>query len=223
LLKLSPVLGIFFDKIMSIALPEINALSRTIGAVTMISGGTAANIIPEKVSATGNFRILSGETSEQTLNTIKKILRGLDVEIKASKTAEPSKVSKTDGKGFEVLCAAINKTWGEYNLPSMSPAFTCGGLPDSSSAGDFKLPADGVELSLNKETVNCKSGAVGVIPYLMLAGSDSRSYGNISDGIYRFTPMRMTEKDREMIHGINESISFDDLHKMIEFYINLLT
>ena len=187
LLKLSPILGVFFGRIMSRALPEINALSRTIGAVTMINGGTAANVIPEEMRAVGNFRILSGESVAETVSAIKKALKGLDIEINILKSAEPSSVSRVGGRGFDILSSAIEKTWGKSEVGSRGESFGCA-----------------------------------VIPYLMLAGSDSRSYSIISDSIYRFTPMKMTETDREMIHGINESISYEDFYGMIEFYLNLI-
>jgi carboxypeptidase PM20D1 len=62
-----------------------------------------------------------------------------------------------------------------------------------------------------------------VIPYLMIARSDSRFYSDISDGIYRFSPMIMSKVERASIHGINEKISQVSFRKMIDFYLEILT
>ncbi|MDP4185945.1 MAG: M20 family peptidase [Bacteroidota bacterium] len=61
-----------------------------------------------------------------------------------------------------------------------------------------------------------------VMPALMLALSDSRSYAGVSDNIYRFAPYQMGNKDMERIHGNNERIYIADYKKMIEFYYLLI-
>ena len=61
-----------------------------------------------------------------------------------------------------------------------------------------------------------------VSPYLMVQCSDSRSWGIISDKVYRFSAMDLTSEERATIHGNNERVRLDGICKAVEFYIRLM-
>lgn len=61
-----------------------------------------------------------------------------------------------------------------------------------------------------------------VSPYLMVACSDSRHYGRISDKVYRFSAVDLTAEERHTIHANNEHIRLDTVKRACEFYIRLM-
>ena len=61
-----------------------------------------------------------------------------------------------------------------------------------------------------------------VSPYLMVQCSDSRSWGVISDKVYRFCAMDLTDDERASIHGNNERVRLEGICKAVEFYIRLI-
>jgi carboxypeptidase PM20D1 len=61
-----------------------------------------------------------------------------------------------------------------------------------------------------------------VAPYLVVAGTDSRSFTRVSDDVYRFQPLHFKAKETAMIHGTNEHMTIDNLRRMIGFYARLI-
>lgn len=59
-------------------------------------------------------------------------------------------------------------------------------------------------------------------PGLVLAGTDSRHYQQVSDNSYRFAPYTFGPQDLGRIHGLNERIGIEDYRLMIKFYAQLI-
>jgi carboxypeptidase PM20D1 len=62
-----------------------------------------------------------------------------------------------------------------------------------------------------------------VAPGMMVAATDSRHMLPIADHVYRFSPVRATDKDLSRFHGTNERISIENYAQMIAFYHRLIT
>jgi len=65
-------------------------------------------------------------------------------------------------------------------------------------------------------------GDVVVSPGLMIAGSDTRHYGKVSDNSFRFNPMVQTREDLTSFHGTNEKISIEHLGLGIRTYMQII-
>jgi len=90
----------------------------------------------------------------------------------------------------------------------------------SNPMGESSSTADGyIKI---KNTVN-KVYPEGIVsPFLVTATTDSRHYKDITDNIYRFVPMVLTNEDLKKIHGLNESISIENYTLIINFFTELM-
>ena len=61
-----------------------------------------------------------------------------------------------------------------------------------------------------------------VTPYLVVAGTDSRHFNDISDNIYRFSPIKINKGNIKSFHGLNERLPVSDFENSIRFYHQLI-
>lgn len=153
-------------------IPPVASMSRTTTAVTMASGSPAPNVLPQKASATVNFRIMPGETMEDVEAHIRKVVKNKNIEVRLLKGKDPSKISPTDSRAFNAITEITN--------------------------------------SLDVNAV--------VTPYLVMGGTDARSYEPICDNIYRYSPFTMSTELLLTTHGTNERIPIDTLGDALRFF-----
>ncbi|MBQ6600358.1 MAG: M20/M25/M40 family metallo-hydrolase [Clostridia bacterium] len=73
-----------------------------------------------------------------------------------------------------------------------------------------------------KETVKKVFPDVGVSPFILNAGTDSRHFAKICDRIYRFGAFRLDDELFATVHSANERMPIKDYLKMVEFYTELM-
>jgi len=89
---------------------------------------------------------------------------------------------------------------------------------DPPKISDYKTQA----FDYISETVKKVFPDVGVSPFILNAGTDSRHFAEICDKIYRFGAFRLNDDLFSTVHSANERLPVDDYLKMIEFYTELM-
>ncbi|MBE0673869.1 MAG: M20/M25/M40 family metallo-hydrolase [Bacteroidales bacterium] len=91
-----------------------NALVRTTTAPTIITAGVKDNVVPATATAVVNFRILAGETSEDIIKHVKKVIGDDRIVVEALPGAkEPAPVSPVDVYGFASILKTIRQVYPE--------------------------------------------------------------------------------------------------------------
>jgi acetylornithine deacetylase/succinyl-diaminopimelate desuccinylase-like protein len=118
------------------AIPYYNALLRTTCVATMLSGGHAANALPQSAKAIVNCRIFPGEDPEEVHKTLERVAGGSNVKVTfvAEKTADGKLIpivavppSALLPELTNALERALSTMWsGMQVVPSMSTGATDG-------------------------------------------------------------------------------------------------
>ena len=80
---------------------------RTTTAATMVTGSPKSNILPTRATAVINFRILPGETAQMVEERVIGLIDDDRVVVTNEFGANPSPVSPTDSRGFELISKTI--------------------------------------------------------------------------------------------------------------------
>ena len=84
-----------------------NAMIRTTTAPTMALGSEAPNVLASKAAATINLRLLTGTSSDQAIDRIRRVIGDKRVEMKTLLVNEPSKISPMNTPQFRILSETI--------------------------------------------------------------------------------------------------------------------
>lgn len=154
-----------------------DAMIRTTTALTIFNAGNQDNVLPGKIDATVNFRLLPGETQAGVIDYVRRAAANdsIAIEPRAGNT-DPPPVTSTASPSY----GALNRTIREI------------------------FPG------------------VVVAPGLMVAATDSRHFTDVTDNIFRFSPVRANSEDLKRFHGTNERLSVENYADMIRFYRRLV-
>ncbi len=161
------------------AAPSTNALIRTTAAPTMLEGSPKENVLPDRARATVNMRILPGESVEEALARLARLVKpfGASVAIAHPEhVVEPLPESPVDHEGYRAIEVALARSF-----PDAAP-----------------------------------------VPFLFSAGTDTKHYREITEAIYRLTPLKQTSADLEGVHGRDERVELGNLKRCALFYKRLI-
>ncbi len=93
--------------------PETNAVLRTTTAVTMMNGGVKDNVLPTEATATVNFRIMPGETTDSVTARVRKVINDDRVQIEKTDAMShnPSIVSDTGAPPYKLLERTVRQVF----------------------------------------------------------------------------------------------------------------
>jgi carboxypeptidase PM20D1 len=131
--------------------PFTAALIRTTSAVTMVSGGHKANVLPQEATAIVNYRIIPGDTVDDVISHVSDVV-GPDIEVEIAdgfQASDPSRFSSSESEAWYIVKTAVEETFPE----AITAPWILTGATDSkyynSFAGDvygfapFTIPAEG--------------------------------------------------------------------------------
>jgi carboxypeptidase PM20D1 len=87
--------------------PVTNAMIRTTTAVTVVEGGVKENVLPDSATATVNFRLIPGDTTEGVRDHIVAAIDDPAVTVEMGRRREASSVADPESAAFGVLRDAI--------------------------------------------------------------------------------------------------------------------
>ncbi|MBQ9687088.1 MAG: M20/M25/M40 family metallo-hydrolase [Oscillospiraceae bacterium] len=90
---------------------ELNALVRTTVAFTQMSGSKAPNVIPPTASMVSNLRLNPADSIDGAMAYIKKTIGAEDIQLRKINGMEPSRISRTDCEGWDIVSDAAAGTW----------------------------------------------------------------------------------------------------------------
>ena len=99
-------------------------------------------------------------------------------------------------------------------LPSVKFEIETSGIENPSKIADENNP---LLVGVKKEITEIYPSA-NIVPFLVLGGTDARNYENVTNTSIRFLPISITQEEVDSMHNTNESISLDNLKRMIYFY-----
>lgn len=122
----------------------------------------------------------------------------------------------------DTAAGVLERARGQVKQVIGSDRFELVALPGVAEATSI-TPMQSAPYRLLNRTVREVFPGVLVAPGLYLAGSDSIHFSDLSEHIFRFSPIRVTPQDVGRLHGTNERISSANLAELVRFYHRLLT
>ena len=88
-------------------------------------------------------------------------------------------------------------------------------------------PSKSLDLNGEAYDITCKAikkvfPGIGIMPYVVTGGTDSRFYDSICDSCVRFGPINLSSEQMASMHGIDENISIGTLPQAVDYYKEII-
>lgn len=114
-------------------IPSANAMLRTTAVATVFQAGERENMLPGVASASINFRLLPGDSSDKVQAHVSQVLAGTDIRIERQpQVTEPSAVSSTDTPAYRMLAKSLRELQPDVVV---APGLLVGGTDSRHFAG----------------------------------------------------------------------------------------
>jgi len=94
-------------------------------------------------------------------------------------------------------------------------------LDAGSSDPSHVSPVDSAQYTLINRTIREVFNDAAVAPGIVIGATDARHYKDVSDHVYRFSPVRAGPEDLSRFHGTNERIGINNYLEAVSFYVQL--
>ena len=91
-----------------------------------------------------------------------------------------------------------------------------------SNPSSAALDLNGRPYAMAAEAVRKVFPGIGIMPYVVTGGTDSRFYGEVCDSCVRFSPINMGPEQMSGMHGLNENIEQGTLPGGVDWYKEII-
>ena len=200
--KLSPTVETFFRQISSL-MPGVQGFvmrhARALGPLFFLAAGgsaTTAAMLRTTVAMTQ----LEGSAADNVLPSEARAVINL-------RLLQPWTV--------DTAVAFIKKSVNDDRV--IISAHGLGTDPVAAGGDHERAPWPGIKAALNEAWPG-----VPMLPFIMVATTDSRHYKDMAGSIFRFSPHKLDPQELGGVHGHNERISEENLLKGLKFYTKLM-
>lgn len=186
--------------------PLYKAMLGTTQAVDLVEGGVKVNALPERASAVINHRIAEhssvGELQQHLIDLLAPVAVKYDLALVAF--------------GNNVTCGGA----GQVILSDFLGAALEPSPVTPTEYGPWALLQGSIKAAFESSPTRNSSKVV-VMPYLSLGNTDTHSYWNLTNHIFRFSPSFDTDVYNGL-HTVNEAYRADSLNEGVRFYTKFI-
>lgn len=95
-------------------------------------------------------------------------------------------------------------------------------LDIKSNDPSHSLDLNGEAYKITCEAIKKVFPGVGIMPYVVTGGTDSRFYDPVCDSCIRFGPINLSMEQTQSMHGIDENINIDTLPQAVDYYKEII-